>query len=354
MTKIKNLEHIYSGYYRMIFEDIATSMFCTELGLDTDLYRTINSTGIGLNSVCIGEKCYACQAKYYDVSTKLYEHKQNLIACIKYAASRNVTDLYLYINKDLIDKEEVRHIYEIENVASHHSLMLHWRTLSRIENSLDKPIFAHIRKQYFDSEKNIKDYFDYANFYRFAGDKNKLRNTLENSVQVYDESGQIFLYNPSVEIPKKEIALPSKEIITGVTVLQASLVKVVQNNPEFIYSMSSRQFEKFVAEMYESQGYRVELTKMTRDGGKDLILYTDGPIGHNMFYVECKKHKKDHLVGVGIVRNFYGVVEADKATAGILITSSSFTPDARSFQNQVQYRMHLVDYMDLLNHVAGI
>lgn len=181
-----------------------------------------------------------------------------------------------------------------------------------------------------------------------------LAKALEETVQVYDESGQILLYNPAVEIPQKEIILPSREIITGINVLQASLVEAVQHNPEFIYEMSSRQFEELVAEMYEKQGYSVELTKMTRDGGKDLILYTDGPTGHNMFYVECKKHRKSHLVDVGIVRNFYGVVEADKATAGILVTSSSFTPDARSFEKQVFHRMTLVDYIDLLNQVTSI
>ena len=358
---VENLHWMFmhSDYYRMIFEDIATLMFCTELGLDAGLSKRINQRGIESFPVCVGEKCYAYQAKYYDASTKLYEHKQNLIACIETAASWNVTDLFMYINRNLPGKnpitgKEARYIQEIENAASQHSLILHWRTKSWIEASLDMPKFADIRTQYFGSGKEIKDYYDYDTFYRFVGDKNKLRNTLENTVQVYDESGQILLYNPSVKIPKKEIVLPSKEIITGVNVLQASLVKEVQNNPELLYSMSPSQFEEFVAEMYERQGYKVELTKMTRDGGKDLILYTDGPIGHNMFYVECKKYQKNHLVGVGIVRNFYGVVEADKATAGILITSSSFTPDAKSFQNQIQYRMHLVDYMDLLNQVAGI
>ncbi len=195
---------------------------------------------------------------------------------------------------------------------------------------------------------------DLSSYFRKAGDDKELRSTLENTVQVYDESGQILLYNSSDEIPKKEIVLPSKEIITGVNILQSSLVKEVKHNPELIFSMSPRQFEEFVAEMYERLGYRVELTQITRDGGKDIILYTDGPIGHNMFYVECKRYQKDYLVGVGVVRTFYGAIEADKATAGILITSSSFTSDARSFQKQVQYRMHLFDYMDLIKLVAGI
>ncbi len=176
--------------------------------------------------------------------------------------------------------------------------------------------------------------------------------TLEQTIQQYDDTGKILLLNRSIEIPTPEITLPSKEIITGVNVLQSSLLKSVQYNPDLVHELTPREFEEFVAEAYENLGYKVELTKMTRDGGKDIILYADGPTGHNMYYVECKKYRKDRPVDVTLVRNLYGVVEADRATAGIMVTSSSFTPDARSFELQVCHRMSLLDYLDLLREVS--
>ena len=165
MAEIKQLKYMYSKDYREVFEDIATLMFCTELGLDKGVNRRINQRAIESDPVFIDGKWYAYQAKYYDASTKLSEHKQDLIKCIERAASRNVTDLFLYINKNLPDTvpdtgEEAGYIREIEDVASHHSVILQWCTLSMIETSLDMPKYAHIKNLFF--EKNIKEYYDYV------------------------------------------------------------------------------------------------------------------------------------------------------------------------------------------------
>ena len=162
MDEIKQLEYKYPKDSREVFEDIATLMFCTELGLDTGLNRRINQRAIESDPVCIGEKRYAYQAKYYDASTKLSAHKQDLITCVKGAASRHVTDLFLYINKKLPDtnpdtSDEAEYIREIEDVASRHSVILHWYTLSMIEVSLDMPKYAHIKKLYFGFGKDIGD-----------------------------------------------------------------------------------------------------------------------------------------------------------------------------------------------------
>ena len=167
MAELKHLEYTYSKDYREVFEDIANLMFCTELGLEKGVNKRINQRTIESDPVCIGEKRYAYQAKYYDASTKLSAYKQDLITCVKGAASRNVTDLFLYINKNLPDTdpdtgEEAEYIREIEDVASRHSVILHWYTLSMIEVSLDMPKYAHIKKLYFGFGKDIGDYYEYV------------------------------------------------------------------------------------------------------------------------------------------------------------------------------------------------
>ena len=103
MDKIKSLEFLYPKDSREVFEDIATLMFCTELGLNKGVNRRIKQRAIESDPVLIDGKWYAYQAKYYDASTRLSEHKRDLIKCIEGAANRNVTDLFLYINKNLPD-----------------------------------------------------------------------------------------------------------------------------------------------------------------------------------------------------------------------------------------------------------
>ena len=156
---------MYLKDYREIFEDIANLMFCTELDIGKGVNRRINQRAIESDPVLIDGKRYAYQAKYYDASTKLSARKQDFITCVKGAASRDVTDLFLYINKNLPDTdsdtgEEAGYIREIERVASQHSIVLYWHTLSMIETSLDMPKYAYIKNLYF--EKNIKEYYDFV------------------------------------------------------------------------------------------------------------------------------------------------------------------------------------------------
>lgn len=130
MAELKHLEYRYSKDYREVFEDIANLMFCTELGLGKGVNRRINQRSIESDPVCIDGKFYAYQAKYYDESTKLPVHKKDLVECVKGAGSRNVTDLFLYINKNLPDTdpdtgEEAGYVREIEDVASQHSVILY-------------------------------------------------------------------------------------------------------------------------------------------------------------------------------------------------------------------------------------
>ena len=166
MAELKHLEYMYSKDLREVFEDIANLMFCTELGLQKGVNRRIHQRAIESDPVLIDGKRHAYQAKYYDASTKLSDHKRDLIKCIDGAASRNVTDLFLYINKNLPDTdpdtgEEAGYIREIEDAASRHAIILHWYTLSMIEASLDMPKYTHIKNLYF-GHGNIKGYYDYV------------------------------------------------------------------------------------------------------------------------------------------------------------------------------------------------
>ena len=84
MAEIKKLEYKYSKGYRTAFEDLATLMFCTELGLSHGVNRRINQRGIESDPVVIGSKTYAYQAKYYEPSTTLSSHKSDLINVANY------------------------------------------------------------------------------------------------------------------------------------------------------------------------------------------------------------------------------------------------------------------------------
>ncbi len=94
-----------------------------------------------------------------------------------------------------------------------------------------------------------------------------------------------------------------------------------------LYGMSWQQFELLVGEAFRLQGYQVaETGGGGADGGVDLVLRKEG----EKFLVQCKQWKA-FKVGVAIMRELYGVMAANGAVGGFVVTSGRFTDEARSF-----------------------
>jgi restriction system protein len=91
--------------------------------------------------------------------------------------------------------------------------------------------------------------------------------------------------------------------------------------------MSWREFEMLVGEAFRLQGFGVcETGGGGADGGVDLVLSK----GTEKFLVQCKQWKA-YKVGVDVVRELYGVMAAKGATGGFVVTSGSFSDDAKAF-----------------------
>lgn len=91
--------------------------------------------------------------------------------------------------------------------------------------------------------------------------------------------------------------------------------------------MSWREFEILVGEAFRLQGFSVSETGGGgADGGVDLVLSK----GTEKFLVQCKQWKA-YKVGVDVVRELYGVMAARGATGGFVVTSGSFSEDAKAF-----------------------
>jgi restriction system protein len=146
-----------------------------------------------------------------------------------------------------------------------------------------------------------------------------------------------------------------KKLITEtIKVINNSLVEKVNSNPSLIFQITPRNFEELVAELLEKEGFKVNLTKKTRDGGKDIFVAQKNNLGNFLYYVECKQYAPENPVGVNLVRELYGTISADRATAGLLVTSSYFTKDAISFTQNIQHQLSLKGYIDLKQWITEI
>lgn len=99
-----------------------------------------------------------------------------------------------------------------------------------------------------------------------------------------------------------------------------------QENIESIRALSWRSFETLLAEAYRRLGYHAEPTAAGADGGVDLVIHRKG----KRYLVQAKQWRTQK-VGVKVVRELFGVVTAEKADGGVLVTSGSLTRDADDF-----------------------
>lgn len=128
------------------------------------------------------------------------------------------------------------------------------------------------------------------------------------------------------------------------------VIEELARNPQGLWSIGPRDFEELVAELLRRRGFGdISLTSATRDGGRDVLVATKGVLGRHLYVVECKRHRPDRPVGVSLVRSLYGVMEAERATAALLVTISRFTRDAVTFSHEVRHRLSLADYRDVVS-----
>ncbi len=94
-----------------------------------------------------------------------------------------------------------------------------------------------------------------------------------------------------------------------------------------LQGMSWGEFESLVGEYFRQRGFSaVENDRAGPDGGVDLRLRK----GADRYLVQCK-HWRARKVGVEPVRELYGLIAAQRAAGGFVVTSGQFTVEARRF-----------------------
>jgi len=118
--------------------------------------------------------------------------------------------------------------------------------------------------------------------------------------------------------------------------------------------MSGQDFERLICRLLDAMEFRTELTKVSGDGGIDIIAVLDKPIIGGKYLFQCKRYKPDNVVGASAVRDFYGAVTADRAVKGVFVTTSDFTPQAREFADKTGIELIDAAKLKALLHDYGL
>jgi restriction system protein len=104
-----------------------------------------------------------------------------------------------------------------------------------------------------------------------------------------------------------------------------AILREIDKDLELIFKFGDRKWEEIIAAAYDAEGYDVELTKRSGDGGVDVIACSiDGP--RVKIFDQVKAFGKGHRVTANDVRALMGVVAYSDATRGVVTTTSEFAP----------------------------
>src|SRR5438552_3429312 len=102
--------------------------------------------------------------------------------------------------------------------------------------------------------------------------------------------------------------------------------------------------------MFEKMGFEAKLTQASRDGGVDAVVFDKRPLMGGKVVIQAKRYK--NTVGVAAVRELYGAMTNERANKAILVTTSSYGPDAYQFASDKP--IELVDGGGLLHYLKEI
>lgn len=139
--------------------------------------------------------------------------------------------------------------------------------------------------------------------------------------------------------------LHQQSTLGAVETFTQDVLRELATQPELMHTLSPHSFEQLIARILADMGYQVCLTPQTRDGGRDILAILNAPLGPTLTIVECKRFAPDRPIGIDIVERFLWVVEHnDRASGGLIATTSYFSKPALQIANELEYRLLLKDF----------
>ena len=144
-------------------------------------------------------------------------------------------------------------------------------------------------------------------------------------------NGQISgsLYNLAPIRPILELSQVDERFIESRDVLAE--VNSIPNLAE----MKWDDFEHLVVNLFDNYFKdigKVKITRKSREGGIDGVIFDDDPIRGGKYIIQAKKY--NDIVSPSAVRELSGTMHHEKATRGILITTGYFGPDSHIFAKE--------------------
>lgn len=196
----------------------------------------------------------------------------------------------------------------------------------------------------------------------------RLRNTVEHYIEIGGSPSALYDSNYSEVINRVEylssigyvdrqidfVGMTCKEVAAEIDAEESDLVYMrakldsctnFQSTEMNSLHMPGARFESLCCSLVEKMGFEAEATKASGDGGIDIVAVSHLPFVSGKYVIQCKRYAGN--VGEPVIRDLYGVVSAENANKGILMTTGGFTSSASAFAEGKQ--IELIDGNSLDN-----
>jgi hypothetical protein len=179
------------------------------------------------------------------------------------------------------------------------------------------------------------------------------RNWLRN-YWIRDRSQDVQDEQPPLELQEPVTLVKTQIYIASIT---PELLSVLLANPDEISNLTPELFEELVCDRFQAMGYVVERVgehTFRKDGGIDIVATQERATFPFLIAIQAKHHRSPKKkTGPGPVRELLGVVDTHLFNAGILVTNTTFTPDARWIAEQRSMLVRLRDIYDIERWLAN-
>jgi len=178
------------------------------------------------------------------------------------------------------------------------------------------------------------------------------RATRRSYDDLFEEFREALEFLESVEfsqlwVPTTPELLTAEEFVF----VDRKIAEEIVNRPSLLFAVDPRFFEELIGSIYGDLGYKVILTKRTRDDGRDIICLARKDGMDIKLIIECKRYAPRRKITVSQVRSLYGVAQSERVTRAILATTSSFSEPARAFATPHVWQLSLFDYDILMRMI---
>jgi restriction system protein len=107
-------------------------------------------------------------------------------------------------------------------------------------------------------------------------------------------------------------------------------------------------FERLIVNLLLAMGYGGSAADAGRaigrsgDDGVDGVIDQDA-LGLDRVYIQAKRYAAGNSIGAGAIRDFFGSLDRHKATKGLFVTTSTFSPSAKETTEFLSKRIVLID-----------